>query len=89
MKIGVKYCGGCNPRYDRAELVSQLRKEFNKKHEIVSAQEGIIYDLIIILCGCTSCCAEHEKIQAKYEKIVISSEMDYIKITNTIAKYMI
>ena len=24
MKVGIKYCGGCNPRYDRGEFVSKL-----------------------------------------------------------------
>ena len=24
MKVGIKYCGGCNPRYDRAAFVERL-----------------------------------------------------------------
>lgn len=28
MKIGIKYCGGCNPRYDRSHEVDKLKKRF-------------------------------------------------------------
>ena len=27
MKIGIKYCGGCNPRYNRTAVVSRLKKD--------------------------------------------------------------
>ena len=32
MKIGIKYCGGCNSRYDRTKEVEKLKKQF-PQHE--------------------------------------------------------
>lgn len=32
MKIGIKYCGGCNPRYDRNQEVEKLKKNFPSIH---------------------------------------------------------
>lgn len=29
MKIGIKYCGGCNPRYDRSQEVEKLKKKIS------------------------------------------------------------
>ena len=28
MLIGLKYCGGCNPNYERRRLVERARKEY-------------------------------------------------------------
>jgi len=89
MKIGVKYCGGCNSRYDRTDVLSKLKKYLGDGHDIEVATEGIIYDIVIILCGCTSACASHQKLQAKYEKVCITSESDSIKLFNIIDKVKI
>lgn len=66
MTIGIKYCGGCNPRYDRAEYVRTLR-EAHPSENWEYAREGIFYDLLIVACGCGSCCAGYE--QYKYRKL--------------------
>lgn len=34
MKIGIKFCGGCNPKYDRKYAESVLRKYISKEHTI-------------------------------------------------------
>ena len=86
MRIGIKYCGGCNPRYDRTDLVSKLKKHIGDGHSIETAKQGIIYDVVVVLSGCTSACAQHQNLQAIYEKIFITSESDYIKLLNIIDK---
>ncbi|MGK0466098.1 MAG: hypothetical protein ACJAX4_001383 [Clostridium sp.] len=86
MNIGIKYCGGCNPRYDRADLVSRLKKHIGEAHSIETSKQEIIYDIVVVLSGCTSACAQHNNLQAKYEKIFITSESDYIKLLNIIDK---
>ena len=63
MRIGIKYCGGCNPRYDRGEYVSAL-KEAYPQMQWEYAKEEISYDLLIVVCGCGSCCASYR--QYKY-----------------------
>ncbi|QGU95593.1 hypothetical protein GOM49_11260 [Clostridium bovifaecis] len=77
MKIGIKYCGGCNPRYDRGAFFSRLKKEIEEKHEFETAVKGTVYDMVLVLCGCTSCCADHSELEAKEEKILITGEEDY------------
>ncbi|MGH4117654.1 hypothetical protein [Clostridium sp.] len=86
MRIGIKYCGGCNPRYDRADLVSKLKEYIGDGHTIETAKQEIIYDVVVVLSGCTSACANHHNLEAKYEKIFVSSESDYIKLLNIIDK---
>lgn len=86
MRIGIKYCGGCNPRYDRTNVVSRLKEHIGEGHNIETAKQGIIYDIVIILCGCTCACASHQNLEAKYEKVFVTSESDIIKLLNVIDK---
>lgn len=85
MNIGVKYCGGCNPKYDRKALLKLLEKEF--PYEFETAKVDKIHDIVIVLCGCTSCCAEHSVLKFKYEKILINSDENYIKVKEILNKY--
>ena len=86
MKIGIKYCGGCNPIYDRAAVVSSLEEYVNKAYNIEIAKQGIIYAVVIILCGCTSACASNNNLKAKYGKVCITSGNDNSKLFDIIDK---
>lgn len=65
MKIGIKFCGGCNPRYDRGayarSLVTTLQKGGDTV-EIVKTQQ--YYDLVYVICGCGVACADVKAIKA-------------------------
>ncbi len=58
LDIGIKYCGGCNPRYDRLEFVSQLKR--NAPHHNYSLYMGNPSDVNIVVCGCKRACANLE-----------------------------
>jgi hypothetical protein len=75
--IGIKYCGGCNPKFDRAALVQKLKRELGKKYDFEYAKEGTLYDTILVVCGCTSKCAKHENLKSKREKLFIITDSDY------------
>lgn len=83
MKIGIKYCGGCNPRYDRKDIVTRLEDEY-KDLIINLINKNEDYDLVIILCGCSSCCINDEDLMGKYGKVIVAQDKDYINILNTI-----
>ncbi|PKM89880.1 MAG: hypothetical protein CVU87_04060 [Firmicutes bacterium HGW-Firmicutes-12] len=59
MKVGVKYCGGCNPRYDRGNFAQKLSNEFKGIIEFENAQETNQYEALLIISGCTSNCADY------------------------------
>ena len=65
MRIGVKYCGGCNPRYDRTGLVAQLINKLGG--------EGLEW----VVCGCTAACAEHQSLNGARGKLVIHAQEQY------------
>ena len=55
-RIGVRYCGGCNPRYDRVAVVNKLASLLPQA-ELVPAQAGAAYAGALEVCGCPSRCA--------------------------------
>jgi 3-hydroxyacyl-[acyl-carrier-protein] dehydratase len=72
LKIGVKYCGGCNPAYDRIKAVETIRRSISE-HEFVPFSEECVYGAVLVVCGCSARCA-HADTQAK--KIIIASERE-------------
>lgn len=55
-RIGVRYCGGCNPRFDRVALVKRLEGMFPEL-EFVPAEAGKPYPAVLVVCGCPARCA--------------------------------
>ncbi|WP_326910296.1 hypothetical protein [Sedimentibacter sp. MB31-C6] len=82
MRIGIKYCGGCNSRYDRKKFIDRLLDEIDNI-SIELADKNNYYDLILVICGCFSACPEHELIKGK-EKMIVVSENEYTKVKTKI-----
>jgi hypothetical protein len=57
LKVAIKYCGGCNPDYDRVALVKHIEKSLHGKVEFVSAEDENI-DLVLAVEGCKTACAD-------------------------------
>jgi hypothetical protein len=56
-RVGVKYCGGCNPRYDRVSLVEDLKARLGREIEWVSPEDDDL-DLVLAIEGCQTACAD-------------------------------
>lgn len=67
MLVGVKFCGGCNPRYDRKKYLEEVERE-HPSWNFQIAKEYWHYDLLLVICGCASCCASCE--QYEFEQLV-------------------
>lgn len=76
MKIGIKYCGGCNTNYDRTALVEQLKSKYSY-YEFEPAEVGIEYDVLLIVSGCKRLCANYDLLTGK-RIIIIDSENEII-----------
>lgn len=83
MKIGIKYCGGCNPRFERATIAGRLRRDFPDA-EIASALHGPA-DVIAIICGCPAACASAEGLASRYGAFTLSSSEEYADLRRRIA----
>jgi len=76
LKVGIKYCGGCNPRYDRSSLVNQIVEDYKEKITFENVKEKELYDSIIVVCGCGSRCADYRRYERKSNPIIIHCELD-------------
>lgn len=56
-RIGLKYCGGCNPRYDRVQAAGYLRERLKDRVELVSYEDPDI-EGILVVAGCPTACVD-------------------------------
>ncbi len=57
LKIGIKYCGGCKPGYDRIEQVRELQQRLGGKIRLLPPEsEGL--HLVLAVQGCPAACAD-------------------------------
>ena len=55
-KIGIKYCGGCNPHYERGEMIERIQFRFNDRF-LFLRHDGPDIDVLVLMSGCHRACA--------------------------------
>ncbi|MEG2324054.1 MAG: hypothetical protein RSA73_06020 [Anaerovoracaceae bacterium] len=83
MKCGVRFCGGCNPRYDRGKALQEIEDKI-KNVDFVHATEGVSHDFLLVIGGCTNCCAAYEQFETKNGVLKIWDESHIDGILNEI-----
>ena len=73
--IGIRYCGGCNPRYDRVAAVQKLRTLFPDV-EFTTAQSGEKYEGVVVVCGCYSACAGIDDLPVSENQLLRINELN-------------
>jgi hypothetical protein len=54
-KVALKYCGGCNPSFDRVAYVEKIRSAAGPEIEWVTLDcEG--FDAVLLVAGCDTAC---------------------------------
>lgn len=64
MKVGIKYCGGCQNRYNRSDFVNEVKAK-NTDVDFVIAQDADVVDYLLVINGCTAACADISKITSR------------------------
>lgn len=82
MIIGIKYCGGCNSRFNRGKFVEILMGKYNNV-TFEPAKENFRYDMVLVICGCFSECANHASLIGR-KKLIINSEHELCKVSKVI-----
>lgn len=73
MKIGVKYCGGCNPSFDRKKAVERVLGDF-KNMNIEAVNYLTAYDILLVVNGCARACADYETL--KKDKVLFLNSLE-------------
>lgn len=87
MKVGVKFCGGCNPRYDRGEALKKLKEHLTDIRWVTGKKEEIC-DYWLLICGCQRGCIEEKDFTATKEILKLESPMDFTKAEKQIKASM-
>ncbi len=61
VKIGLKFCGGCNSGYDRIAAVERLKREYGERIEFVSGDDPACSGLLV-MAGCKTACVQVDEI---------------------------
>ena len=86
-KIGIRFCGGCNPGYDRKKVTEKLADAFPEIiFEDVNASAHYLAALVV--CGCPSACAKTEDLTVPEDRLIrISSFADLVPAKNKIRDF--
>ena len=69
VRVGLKYCGGCNPEYDRVALVRHIEESLQGEVEFVKPEsEGV--ELILAVEGCSIACADLSAFQGMDIRVI-------------------
>ena len=73
MKIGIKYCGGCNPRYDRVAMGNRFVRILDQSVEWVSPDDPEA-EMILVIVGCDTACVDLIRFQGRSLMVVKNEE---------------
>ena len=59
-KIGIKYCGGCNPTYERRDMVEGMRSRLSDKFLFIRHDSLRGWDALMLVNGCFRSCATED-----------------------------
>jgi hypothetical protein len=74
-KIGVKYCGGCNPNYERVEMMGRVRSLVGERFLFLRYDQEDL-DGMIHVNGCPRACAANHSNQREGPCYSISGKDD-------------
>jgi len=84
LKIGIKFCGGCNPNFDRITASLEIKSSLNGKVVFTDYRESDI-NLIVAFMGCKSACADLSGIDQSKVRVICNKE-DAESVLNEILK---
>jgi len=72
-RIALKYCGGCDPGFDRVELFTRIRTAGGDSIEWVGLDDQD-FDTVLIIAGCDRACPEQNPEVFQYRVISIKHD---------------
>jgi hypothetical protein len=71
-RVALKYCGGCDPAFDRVELFARIRAAADSIEWLSLDDQG--FDTVLIIAGCARACPEQNPEIAPYRAISIQHD---------------
>ncbi|MCJ7748527.1 MAG: hypothetical protein MUP27_12390 [Desulfobacterales bacterium] len=75
-KVGIKYCGGCNPSYERVEMIQQVQSLLKYRFTF-SIHDQQDLDIMLLVSGCPRACANKNSNHPEVPSRSIVGETDF------------
>jgi hypothetical protein len=75
-KIGIKYCGGCNPTYERLEVIQAVQSRLGDRFLFIRPDQRDL-DGMLLINGCVRSCATENFDHRETAYFSISGEKDF------------
>ena len=75
-RIGIKYCGGCNPGYERVEMIERVQFRFDDRFLFLRHDEPDI-GALVLMSGCHRVCAGKDLDLTKIPHCPVTGENDF------------
>ena len=76
IRIAIKYCGGCNPEFDRVQAVTRMLERRVKTVEVVPLEDDRA-DMLVVIEGCPTACADLSGY--KGENVIVLSSQEAVE----------
>ncbi|MBP2639608.1 MAG: hypothetical protein H6Q66_559 [Firmicutes bacterium] len=77
--VSIKFCGGCNPRYERGAVARKISERIIAQGA-VSSYNQLDADLVIFLSGCSASCADRYNPIDKEAILVADGTVDAVAV---------
>jgi len=75
-KIGIKYCGGCNPGYERVEMIERVQSQLKDQFLFLRHDEPDI-KVMVLMSGCHRACASRDVNPTRIPHCSVTGENDF------------
>ena len=80
--LGLKYCGGCSPDYDRGEQVRRLTQKLDGLVEMVFPEDPRVEHVLVVM-GCKNACADIRSLAGR-KLYLVHGEAEFNDIITTL-----
>jgi len=75
-KIGIKYCGGCNPTYERVEMILKAQSRLDHRF-VFFLHDQTDVEALILMNGCSKACTLQDSNPTEIPHCSITGENDF------------
>ena len=79
MRVGIKYCGGCDPNYERRTIVQRARRDWPEAL-FEPYDPAAEYDLVLVVCGCLEECFSFSCENSRRGAVWVRSPEEYERV---------
>jgi hypothetical protein len=85
-KIGIKYCGGCNPHYERVEMIQRVQSLLKNRFIFLRYDQKDL-DALVLVNGCPRSCSSIDFNQTDVPSLSVTGESDFENLMNCLRTF--